>query len=247
MSWHYLQAGGAVFSLQDYLAGLRCARAKSNRTKGVCSKPDKLTAASTHFQYGTTLGHSTGRLGVGLLTSSQAASLVKMYQRPDGGLASPRGIAAAYGRNISALLRRFDLSTSSPKTARCWLLEDWISYYGILPDWGMTAGGVLWELVTSVGFTNAPECGWLPTPMAQTRGLLHKPGSHLTLMQWLAGWQRKGYIGQDPAEIFKPTGLIGIPNPQWVEWLMGWPMGWTGLKPLATGRFHKWLRRHSYS
>jgi len=26
-------------------------------------------------------------------------------------------------------------------------------------------------------------------------------------------------------------------NPAWVEWLMGWPIGWTDLQPLATGRF----------
>lgn len=25
-------------------------------------------------------------------------------------------------------------------------------------------------------------------------------------------------------------------NPTWVEWLMGWPLGWTDLKPLATAR-----------
>ena len=34
-------------------------------------------------------------------------------------------------------------------------------------------------------------------------------------------------------------------NPEWVEWLMGWPIGHTGLKPLATGRYQEWLRQHS--
>lgn len=29
-------------------------------------------------------------------------------------------------------------------------------------------------------------------------------------------------------------------NPDWVEWLMGWPIGWTALEPLATDRFQKW-------
>lgn len=29
-------------------------------------------------------------------------------------------------------------------------------------------------------------------------------------------------------------------NPTWVEWLMGWPSGWTALEPLETGRFRKW-------
>ncbi len=34
-------------------------------------------------------------------------------------------------------------------------------------------------------------------------------------------------------------------NPSFVEWLMGWPIGWTGLGPLETGSFQSWLRRHS--
>lgn len=33
-------------------------------------------------------------------------------------------------------------------------------------------------------------------------------------------------------------------NPQWVEWLMGWPLGWTELQPLETGRFREWLQQH---
>jgi hypothetical protein len=34
-------------------------------------------------------------------------------------------------------------------------------------------------------------------------------------------------------------------NPEWVEWLMGWPIGWTALEPLGTGRFQEWLQQHS--
>lgn len=33
-------------------------------------------------------------------------------------------------------------------------------------------------------------------------------------------------------------------NPAWVEWLMGWPIGWTDLKPLETDRFRQWQRAH---
>lgn len=33
-------------------------------------------------------------------------------------------------------------------------------------------------------------------------------------------------------------------NPMWVEWLMGWPIGWTGLEPLETGRYQEWLDWH---
>jgi hypothetical protein len=33
-------------------------------------------------------------------------------------------------------------------------------------------------------------------------------------------------------------------NPAWVEWLMGWPIGWTDLKPLGTDKFRQWLHSH---
>jgi hypothetical protein len=33
-------------------------------------------------------------------------------------------------------------------------------------------------------------------------------------------------------------------NPTWVEWLMGWPLGWTDLKPLETDKFPQWQRSH---
>lgn len=33
-------------------------------------------------------------------------------------------------------------------------------------------------------------------------------------------------------------------NPMWVEWLMGWPIGWTALKPLGMDKFHEWQQQH---
>lgn len=36
----------------------------------------------------------------------------------------------------------------------------------------------------------------------------------------------------------------GSLNPTWVEWLMGWPLGWTDLKPLAMDRFRSWRQQH---
>ncbi len=36
----------------------------------------------------------------------------------------------------------------------------------------------------------------------------------------------------------------GTLNPMWVEWLMGWPMGWTDYAPLAMDKFQQWLDLH---
>jgi DNA (cytosine-5)-methyltransferase 1 len=33
-------------------------------------------------------------------------------------------------------------------------------------------------------------------------------------------------------------------QPAFVEWMMGWPLGWTDLKPLAMAKFRQWLDWH---
>jgi len=44
----------------------------------------------------------------------------------------------------------------------------------------------------------------------------------------------------------QPTPPMRL-NPEWVEWLMGWPIGHTALKPLATDRLAEWQQQHSPS
>ena len=41
------------------------------------------------------------------------------------------------------------------------------------------------------------------------------------------------------------SDISGALNPPWVEWLMGWPLGWTDLKPLAMDKFLVWQQQHS--
>jgi len=41
----------------------------------------------------------------------------------------------------------------------------------------------------------------------------------------------------------QPTRPMPL-NPVWVEWLMGWPLGWTDLKPLETDKSRRWLHSH---
>ena len=43
-------------------------------------------------------------------------------------------------------------------------------------------------------------------------------------------------------------GALGAPgrlNPAWVEWLMGWPVGWTDCEPLAMDKYRLWQQQHS--
>ncbi len=40
------------------------------------------------------------------------------------------------------------------------------------------------------------------------------------------------------------AGNGGTLNPTWVEWLMGWPLAWTDLKPLEMAKFQQWQQQH---
>jgi hypothetical protein len=47
-------------------------------------------------------------------------------------------------------------------------------------------------------------------------------------------------------EFLTRKGLLpgGRHNPEFSEWLMGWPMRWTATEPLAMAKFHEWQQQH---
>jgi hypothetical protein len=97
----------------------------------------------------------------------------------------------------------------------------------------------------------------LPTPDASLRGPTKdydpkaKSQSGRTLQSFAARWptpqasdnrdrgnlssncvQRRIEIGKQVSLSQSVSNTSGQLNPTWVEWLMGWPLGWTDLKPL---------------
>jgi len=48
-------------------------------------------------------------------------------------------------------------------------------------------------------------------------------------------------LSQEKQDCCKSTLQL---NPTWVEWLMGWPIEWTDLKPLETGKYQQWQQLH---
>lgn len=65
----------------------------------------------------------------------------------------------------------------------------------------------------------------MPTPCKRD----HKDsGENSNYEQMAAKGKLAGHVG-------------GSLNPEWVEWLQGWPIGWTDLRPLATDRFQQWF------
>jgi hypothetical protein len=41
-----------------------------------------------------------------------------------------------------------------------------------------------------------------------------------------------------------PENLGKLMNPNFVEWLMGWPVDWTALQPLAMDKYQLWSQLH---
>jgi hypothetical protein len=77
------------------------------------------------------------------------------------------------------------------------------------------------------------ESGYWPTPTAHNAKECDAP-AEATLNTPTLTHQARGGDKTQPKYL----------NPTWVEWLMGWPLGWTDLKPLATDRFQQWLLAH---
>jgi len=55
-----------------------------------------------------------------------------------------------------------------------------------------------------------------------------------TARDWKSGKASQATHDKNSRPLSEQIG--GSLNPTWVEWLMGWPLGWTDLKPLATGK-----------
>src|SRR6185437_3380729 len=47
-------------------------------------------------------------------------------------------------------------------------------------------------------------------------------------------WKGSSKMGQRRGQLSEAAALGGQLNPTWVEWLMGFPLGWTDLEPSET-------------
>jgi len=63
-----------------------------------------------------------------------------------------------------------------------------------------------------------------------------------TARDWRSGKASQATMERNSRPLSEQVG--GSLNPTWVEWLMGWPLGWTDLKPLETDRCRNAQRRH---
>lgn len=63
-----------------------------------------------------------------------------------------------------------------------------------------------------------------------------------TARDWKSGKASEATMARNSRPLSEQVG--GSLNPTWVEWLMGWPLEWTDLKPLAMDKFQQWSEMH---
>jgi hypothetical protein len=182
-------------------------------------------------------------------------------------------LEADCGKKWRGLLVKWDQDMFSSKTVLCSEQEDSTLFSKTLPKWGMMLDGECSEQSMLVLRTSETGSGLWGTPrvgMARGGNFWYDRGKHNLEEQVGAAehakmWPTPGanedsYRLGGNSQQSKSLGSIarrealaespesgGQLNPPWVEWLMGWPIGWTDLKPLATDKSQRWPHSHGMS
>lgn len=231
MSWHYLQEQEAASWAGSSLVGAPSVLLKLMPTAEAFSLPGSETDSSSHSRFGMTSAPSTGSHGPAELTSSAAASPAKTSasQAEGGGLTEP---VLDSGFRWPGSFAKYDPLECFWRIRQCSFLGVSVVFSGTFPRWGSVRDGECSALAPLVLHTHENGCSLWPTVCARDfRGI---------------GRSRMERTGSKSGECL-PQAIGGLLNPPWAEWLMGWPGGWTELRPLEMGKFQQWLRSHGRS
>ena len=80
----------------------------------------------------------------------------------------------------------------------------------------------------------------LPTPTTQDGCIRKFPKRHKVTKTGIVRHLNE-HGAESQIRLNQQIAAGGPMNPEWVEWFMGWPIGWTGLNPLEMDKFQQWL------
>ena len=133
---------------------------------------------------------------------------------------------------------KYDLDLSSWKTRQLLLLGGSVEFSETWPRWGSMRNGESWARTIPAHLTGGTGSRSWPTPVKSDCQPRRKSEN----------WSGSDLVSvvtekEEMAGNIQPKAG-GKLNPNWVEWLMGWPIGWTDSKPLGTDRSQQWQRLH---
>ncbi len=228
MSWLFSQALVEEYLGENSLDGEQSAPLSGKPIQQAYCAPDKMMAFSRLSRFGMTFKPLTANFGEELLTLYLAGFLAKTSQQQEK-VQELTENEAECGEKWLASFVKYDPDSSSWKTHQCSLLGDLELFLETWPRWGSMRNGECWEQQMLEQNTNETEFGLWPTPTTPSGG-----GNF-------------GGSGAYKNAIKNGTHIPHSINPNLYEWLMGWPQGWTDLKPLEMDKFHYVQQQHGES
>ena len=263
MSWHFLQGQEAASWEGTCLAGAPSALLKLMPTPEACCSLGNATDCCQPSRSGTTCGPSTATHGADVCRLSAADFPAPTFPQP-GRAQELTEKPAGFGWKWPGSFAKFDRGSSLWRTRQCSLLGNLNEFSGTWPRWGSMRDGECWEQTTQAHRTSGTESGLWPTPRAndaEKRGNFDttnpRNGLPAAVKRYMTptasigtkcGGRHNGKADTLASQIAELEGMqqtsTGQLNPTWVEWLMGWPSGWTDCAALATDRFRAWQQAH---
>jgi hypothetical protein len=246
MSWLFSRALVEEYSAANSLDGEPWSQLNVMPTPHKFWRNDKTMESSDLSQFGLTLRLLTEGHGMAVLTSFLAAFPARTSAPP---AKAPDSMAneAASGSTWRASFARYSPEASTWKTPQFSLLGGLVEFSETWPRWGLMQNGESYLRPTPVLPICESASGLWPTPTASEGsggGKAEYARLALDGVPRASGAQRALKLRDLVMLRPGPNSQSGQLNPNWVEWLMGWPIGWTDLKPLETAKFQEWQKLH---
>jgi hypothetical protein len=247
MSWLFSRALAVEYLGENFSDGEPSAQLNGNDTPQAYCAPDKMTAFSRLSRFGMTYKPLTGSRGEELLMLYLAGFHAKtLAQQEKAQELTENGQEC--GNTWRASFTKYDRVTHSWKTHQCSLLGDLEQFSETWPRWGLMRHGECLELQTLECNTNETESGLLPTVTKELfahwasakqklKTKYRASGARIGAVFWWEMTMNHLRLGGQEDRTLNPDPSCG-------EILMGWPMGFTELTPLETGKFLSWQQQH---
>src|SRR5210317_179303 len=260
MSWHFLQERVEAYWPHTSLVGAPSALLKMIPTANESCLPARKTEPCPLSPSGTISEPLMENRGKTQLTLFPEDSLAKTSASLETKKELPVSIQA-FILKCYELSKKYDLHLYLSKTLQTYVPMDYTWSSKVLPNWGITADGACWEVATSTRPMTENEFGLLATPTSRdyrspkasqkTLSKKHRPLNEELYNAILgkntkkASSYKKFIASLRQHNLLKhhyetpPKNLGGIFHTI-REWMMGWPIGCTALKPLETDKFRQW-------
>ncbi len=246
MSWLYSRALVEEYLPDNFLDGEQSVQSNGSLMPQAYCAPDKMTDFLKVSRYGMTFAALTESRGEELLMSFLGAFPVKTCPSQEK-VTDLTVNEVECGTKWRGSFTKYDQDLCLWKTHQCSLVGDLEQFSETWPAWGLMRDGECWEQQTLAQTIKGKEFGLLekmwPTPTVacmeggeqSDRVEQTKTGGYilrkLNKKNMIYGAKLSDAVLYEAKKTNPETG--GRLNPTWTEWLMGWPLGWTKLEPLA--------------